>query len=229
MDAMNEQEIVKLYQIEKWTLRRIAGQFDTDHHTIKRVLARHGVELSRDRIRIPFSEEHRKNIGAKSRGRRPWSKGLIMPESFCRANMKGRLRTAIDLDVYEDFGKLKHLTKLLAKRKSHLGGSDQSRKAFLDRFYFDEAFNAVYDAWIASGKNKWYYPSLDHKHAKSNGGNWALNNLQFITWFENRAKAEMSVEEWDAFRASTNTRSELFINEILVAYRKKGGSKRGED
>lgn len=226
---MNEQEIVSLYQVEKWTLRRIGKKFGTDHHSIKRVLARHGIGLSRDRVYLPLSEAHRTKMGRSLKGRKVWSKGLKLSESFCRANMRGRLRTTIDLDVYADYERLKLLTGLLAKRKTQLGGSDESRKAFLDRFYFDEAFNAIYDAWIASGKNKWFYPSLDHKHAKSNGGSWDLDNLQFITWFENRAKAEMSVEEWDAFRESTGTRSNLFINEIIRDYRRKGGSVRRED
>ena len=38
-----------------------------------------------------------------------------------------------------------------------------------------------------------------------------LDNIQFLTWFENRAKAEMSQQEWDIFKKKTNTKSDLFI------------------
>ena len=220
---MNEQEIVRLYQTELWTLRRVAAKFDTNHHMIRRVLLRHGVTISAKQRRAPFSEEHRRRISEGAKGRVGWSKGLTLPESFCRNNMRGRLGEKINLDKYGDYKKLKFLTAILAKRKTHLGGTDASRIAFLDKFYFDEEFNAVYDAWIASGKNKWWYPSVDHKHASSTGGSWELSNLRFITWFENRAKAEMSVEEWESFRLATGTKSELFIESIIHAYRESGG------
>jgi hypothetical protein len=221
---MDEAEIVRLYTAELWTLRRIAGQFGTNHHRIRRVLNKHAIPITAKRRRPPMSEARRRQISERTKGRTSWSKGLTLPESFCRSNMKGRFGGKIDLDKYPDYPRLKFLTAILSKRKHGLGGDDASRVAFLDRFYFDEAFNAVYDAWIASGKDKWSYPSLDHKHAKSNGGDWDLDNLRFITWFENRAKAEMSVKEWDDFRRSTNTRSDLFIERILHLHRKRGGS-----
>lgn len=226
---MNEQEVIRLYAVEMWTLRRVAAEFGTNHHMVRRVLQRHGVAITAKHRRQPMSAEHRRKIGEATRRRVPWSKGKTMSESYCRANMKGRLGGTLDLDRYPDYQRLKFLTALLAKRKPFLGGDDLSRQSFLDHFYFDEAFNAVYDAWLASGKNKWFYPSLDHKHAASNGGGWGLDNLRFITWFENRAKAEMGVEEWETFRESTCTHSRLFIDQILRDYRRKGGSIRRED
>jgi len=41
--------------------------------------------------------------------------------------------------------------------------------------------------------------------------NYSLDNLRFITWFENRAKAEMNLQEWNKFKKTTNTKSDLFI------------------
>lgn len=58
-------------------------------------------------------------------------------------------------------------------------------------------------------------PSLDHIHPQAKKGSWNLENLQFLTWFENRAKADMSQEEWGKFKRETNTRSDLFIDSIL--------------
>lgn len=124
--------------------------------------------------------------------------------------MIAKMKTGIDLALYPDYTKLLFLTHFLSKRKKHIGFDDAVRKAFLDRFYFDSDFNAVYDAWIASGKNKWLRPSLEHKIPLSRGGTWESGNLSFVTWFENRAKADMTEQEWDQFKRDTNTTSDLF-------------------
>lgn len=212
---MDDQEVIRLYTVERWTLRRIADLYHTNHHMIRRVLHRNGVEITGNRQRKPASEETRRKISEANKGRKVWITGLKMDETSRRKNMTRKMRTSLDLSVYTDFDKLKILTHLQAKWKEHFAPNDETRKAFLDRFYFDKAFNAVYDNWIASGKNKWYYPSLDHKTPKANGANWSLDNLQFITWFENRAKADMTIAEWEAFKQATNTRSDLFIESIL--------------
>lgn len=209
---MNEQEIIHLYVDEGYTLRRIADVFRTNHHMVRRILERNGVEITQvGRKRKPFSEEHRRNIGMARKGRKPWSAGKTMPEAFRRANMRGKLRTNIDLDKYADYERLLFLTTFLSKRREHIGYDDSVREPFLDKFYFDKQFNAIYDTWIASGKNRWYRPTLDHKTSQANGGAWDLDNLQFLTWFENRAKADMDEDEWRQFCRDTNTRSDLFI------------------
>jgi hypothetical protein len=61
-----------------------------------------------------------------------------------------------------------------------------------------------------------------------NGGGWSLDNLCFLTWFENRAKADMSADEWAAFRRQTNTTSDLFIDTILHHPQHGGTSQRRE-
>ena len=38
-------------------------------------------------------------------------------------------------------------------------------------------------------------PSLDHIIPISRGGSWELDNLQIISWFENRAKCDMTQQE----------------------------------
>jgi hypothetical protein len=212
---MDDQEVIRLYTVERWTLRRIADLYHTNHHMIRRILHRNGVVITGNRQRKPASEETRRKISEANRGRKAWSTGLKMGEAFKRKNMRAKMRTSIDLNVYTDFERLKILTRLQAKWKQYLAPDDTTRQAFLDKFYFDRGFNAVYDAWIASNKNKWFYPSLDHKTPKVNGADWALDNLQFITWFENRAKADMTLDEWGTFKRATNTRSDLFIEVLL--------------
>lgn len=209
---MDEKEVCRLYAVERLTLRQIADQFQTNHHMIRRILNRHGIEITnKNRKRKPFTDEHRRKISEAAKGRVVWSTGKTLPESYRRANMKGRLYTNINLDKYADYERLLFLTTFLSKRKAHIGYDDTVREPFLDKFYFDPQFNAIYDAWIASGKNRWYRPTLDHKQSQSNGGNWELDNLQFLTWFENRAKADMNEDEWKEFCKATNTNSDLFI------------------
>lgn len=168
---MDELEIIRLYTVERYALRRIAKIFNTNHHLIERILKRHSVEINNNnRVRKPFSDEHRKSISERNKGRAGWSKGLKMTEAMRRSNMKGKLYTEINLDVYTDYERLLFLTTFLSKRKEHIGYDDTVRKPFLDKFYFDRQFNAIYDAWIVSGKNRWYRPTLDHMTSQANGG-----------------------------------------------------------
>jgi len=210
---MNEQEVIRLYVDELWTLRMVADYFATNHHRIRRILNKHNISITAKQRRKPMTEEHKQKIVAtrKAMGYVSWQKGLKMDEVFKRKNMKGKLKTSIDLiGLYPDYEKLKFLTHYLSKHKIHLGFDDDVRKAFLDKFYFDNQFNRIYDKWQETGENKWYFPSLDHKESKFNGENWSIENLQFLTWFENRAKAEMNQDEWEKFKLETNTTSDLF-------------------
>ena len=50
-------------------------------------------------------------------------------------------------------------------------------------------------------KDKWTKPSLDHVKAKCNGGTLLLDNLQFVSWLENRAKVDIDQDEWDSIKA----------------------------
>lgn len=213
---MNEVEVIHLYTVEHWTLRQIADKFATDHHRIKRILVRNNIEITTKGRRRIFTDEHRAKISAATKGRPGWSTGLKMTEEFCRKNMKGRLKTSINLDKYESYERLKFLTGITSRHFKHFGHNDTVRAAFLDRFYFDEAFNAIFDLWLASGKDKWHYPSIDHIDPKSNGGGFEISNIRFITWFENRAKADMTLEDWDKFKLTTGTSSSLFIESILL-------------
>lgn len=208
---METKEVKRLYVNEMWTLRRVAKHFGTNHHRVKRMLVALGVEITNEhRFREPMPVGRRAEIGRRSMGHKAWNKGIAANEGQIRRMMKARMRTSIDLDAYPDLNRLQLLVRLTSKHFKHFG-MDADRKAFLDRFYFDAQFNRIYDKWEESGKNKWLIPSLDHKVSKCNGGSWELDNLQFLTWFENRAKAEMNQDEWESFKQSTQTKSDLFV------------------
>ena len=140
--------------------------------------------------------------------------GKKMPEEVNRKNMVAKLsRPSVTLEIlnkYEDFERLKFLNGVIARHRKEFQ-SDEKYISYLDKFYYDKTFNTLYDNWINSGKNKWYMPSRDHINPKSKGGLCDLDNIQFVTWVENRAKAEMLQQEWDIFKKKTNTKSDLFI------------------
>ena len=70
------------------------------------------------------------------------------------------------------------------------------------RFYFDKQFNLLYDRWNKSGCKPYMKPSIDHITPKAKGGTNALDNLQFLTWFENRCKNDMSQQDWDKMKSN---------------------------
>jgi hypothetical protein len=63
-------------------------------------------------------------------------------------------------------------------------------------------FNLLYDRWNRSGCKPYMKPYIDHITPKSKGGTNALSNLQFLSWFENRCKNDMSQEEWDEMKSN---------------------------
>ena len=219
MGQLNEQEIIKLYTQDLWTLRMVADSVNSNHHTIRRILQKHNIAISAKQRRKPFSEDHKKRISEsrkklKANGWIPHNLGIKMSESANRKNMATKLNrllvTGEVLSKYKNFDKLKFLTRGVSRHRKEFQ-SDEKFISYLDKFYFCKEFNKQYDRWIESGKNKWYMPSIDHINPKANGGICDLNNLRFITWFENRAKADMPIDEWNEFKRITNTNSELFV------------------
>ena len=208
-----EEQIVKMYEEEKYTLRHLADIFNTNHHRIKRILVKNNVKITRRNSLKKFSDEHRKKISESSKGRPGYWKGKKMPEETVRKNMVNHMKYDIsieDIKKYIDIEKLKFLTSGISRNLKHFN-TKEIYLAYIDKFYNDHNFNKLYKLWLNNNKNKWYMPTLEHKISKFNGGSWELDNLQFLTWFENRTKAEMNQDEWGIFKIKTNTSSDLFI------------------
>lgn len=123
---------------------------------------------------------------------------------------------------FDDFDKFLFIHRSLI-RTVNLSNIDINKYTdYIEYFYYQRQFNKLYNFWQNQERGSTFYdlakPSIDHIIPKSRGGSHNLNNLQFLTVFENLAKRDMTMEEWNNFKIKTNTHSDYFIEEII-----KGG------
>lgn len=145
-----------------------------------------------------FTKQHREAISKACKGRKTWSKGKKMPKASLYKNMAWHIRFDVDsewLSQFEDIEKLKFLNRCISKRKERFEVDTDWYVAYILKFYTDEQFNKIYEKWLGTNDD-YLRPTIDHINPKSNGGNNSIENLQFLTWFENRAKNDMPQVVW---------------------------------
>ena len=177
---MNEGLIVELY-LKGESMRAIAIKLSTNHKLVSRVLSKHNI-----------STRQPKNL----RGFKKFDCAIERRYN----NMATHLRFEVTTEwlmQFSDFSKLKLLNEVITNRSGRWDVSTEWYKDYIENFYNDNQFNMIYNTWIASGKVKYKKPSVDHVIPKSRGGSNSLDNLQFLSWFENRCKNDMSQNEWD--------------------------------
>ena len=158
-----------------------------------------------------FTKAHRKKISdsrklLKAKGWVPYNLGLKMSKLSLYKNMKAHLKYKVSLEwleSFDDIEKLKYLNKSISRKRDYEGFTTEIYKQFIEKFYKDNKFNELFDSWVAT-KDKWIKPSLDHIQAKAKNGSLLLDNLQFISWLENRAKIDISQVEWSKIKNNIN-------------------------
>lgn len=213
MDDITEKEIVNKYINERYTLRHLAEIYNTNHHKIKRILIKHDVKITRRNTLKKFTDEHKQKISnsrkrLKESGWIPYNKGLKTidrknGERLLYINMLSHLRFNVTLEwlmKFNDFEKLKCLNRAITKRDSRFDVDSFWYMNYIEKFYYDAQFNEIYKRWMKTKKDKYLLPTLDHIRPKSQSGTEDLSNLQFLTWFENRAKNDLSQLEWDEMK-----------------------------
>jgi len=198
-------KIVSLYN-QGYTLRHISELIGTDHHSIKRVLVKEGIDITKRKTKKEYTQEHKDNVSKSCKGRKSWSTGLKMSREHVMNNMVTHLKYDVSLewiDKFEDIEKLKLLNKSLTRERDCIGFTTDIYKQFIEKFYYDKRFNELYCKWIESG-DKWVRPSLDHIVPKCKGGNLFIDNLQFISWLENRAKMDIEQDIWNKMKQNIN-------------------------
>lgn len=157
----------------------------------------------------PMADITKAKLSEKLKGRKSWNKGLktakTMPMKSRLENMRSHMRWDVDisfLEMFENFDKLKFLNKSISRKRDFGDIETEYYKSFIVKFYDDSQFNLIYNKWKANGEQKLLRPSLDHILPKSRGGSEELNNLQFLTWFENFSKRDMTQEEWEVVKSN---------------------------
>ena len=202
---MNDKKIIELYN-SGHTLRHISDICNSNHHMIKRILVRNGIEITKRKTLKPYNEEHKKKISESLKGRKVWSEGLKMTKEHVLKNMKAHLKYDVSIEwlsKFEDIEKLKYLNRSLSRKRDCEVFNTEIYIQFIERFYADSKFNELYYKWIETN-DKWIKPSLDHIKAKCNGGSLLIDNLQFISWLENRAKIDIDQELWNKMKQNIN-------------------------
>jgi hypothetical protein len=180
MQQINKILVVEMYKNGS-SMRNIALKFNTNHKLISRILKGFNVNtreplMLRCKRKFECDNELRYN------------------------NMATHLRFDVTFDFlmqYKDFDKLKLLNDVITRKTDRFNTDTEWYKKYLFTFYYDINFNIIYQNWINSKFDKYMKPSLDHIIPKSKKGTNDIENLQFLTWFENRCKNDMSKKEWD--------------------------------
>mgnify|MGYP003109121409 CR=1 FL=1 len=182
---MSDKTVVDLYLVGN-SMREIAEKLGTNHKFISRILKRNGIATRKP-----------KNL-----------RGVKKFECDTERNYNN-MATHLRFDVsvawlmqFEDFSKLKLMNDVITNRSGRWDVSTAWYKSYIEKFYNDDQFNCIYMAWVDSGKVKYRKPSLDHVIPKAKGGTNSLDNLQFLTWFENRCKNDMTQIEWDNLKSN---------------------------
>jgi hypothetical protein len=176
--------ICKLYKNGK-SMRQIALEFGTNHKLISRILKGQNIKT-----RKPLNLRGKKKFECNN--------------ERLYNNMTTHLRFDVSIEwlmQFKDFKKLKVLNSAITDRSGRWSVNTEWYKDYLLKFYNDIQFNRIYEIWVNSNFEKYKKPSLDHIIPKAKGGTNDLSNLQFLSWFENRCKNDMTQDEWNLHKS----------------------------
>ncbi len=206
-------DIINLYTIKRDNIKNISLKVGVSSKVIRRILIENNIKLDgiKNRFYRVLTKEHKQKISRSLIGKPSHMKGKKM--DFEKRIKNSEIQLGIknfSLLEFTEYNKFRFIMKWVRRYSISKMGEEYVYN-FITLFYYGEKFNLIYNKWIRN-KNKWIIPTLDHIIPLSRGGDFFnLDNMQILTWFENRAKAEMTQKEWEDFKKTTNTKSDLFI------------------
>jgi 5-methylcytosine-specific restriction endonuclease McrA len=177
---MNTELVCELYTSGK-SMRQIALLMNTNHKRISRILKGENIQTKK-----PLNKRGLKKFKCH--------------REVIYNNMATHLRFDVDyqwLMQFEDFKKVQQLNICITDRGGRWTVTTEWYKEYITKFYNDPQFNNVYEKWKLSDFEFYKKPSIDHIIPKSKKGTNDLDNLQFLSWFENRCKNDMLQEDWN--------------------------------
>lgn len=211
---LNHDQIINEYKSKKFTLVDLANKYKVDYRSIRNVLIKNNIKILNGNKIKPVPEERKLKMSQTKKqmfasGKlKIWCQGKKRNKIDLYKNMQSHLIYQVELEwlmKYQDIEKLKFLNKSLTKERNKNGFNTEIYKNFIQKFYFDDQFNNLYNKWLLNKTDLWLKPSLDHIKPKSKGGSLTdLNNLQFLTWLENKCKSNMDQDKWTQIKSNIN-------------------------
>ena len=173
-----KRKIVEIFKEEK-SIRKTAKKLKHTDKIIKNILLEKGVSFKKEKKVKQKKDPHLKKAGYIA-----YRIGYdVLPEFYMQ---------------FEDLDKIIFLNNVIARKDRFPGGKKATEWyiGYINKFYYDEKFNKIYKRWKET-KDHLLLPSIDHILPTSKGGTNELDNLRFVTFFENMAKNNIEPKKWE--------------------------------
>jgi hypothetical protein len=195
--------MIEHYFPGKTSIREAARSAGVSNHRMKRALISAGVEILRAPTQ-PFTESHKQALRGKRPWAKCWSRGKKMSADFRLKNAISHSRfdvsyewaSQFDLDVFMA------INKAITPRSGRWSITSDDYRMIVEKFGRCSTVRRIVQRWLASGRNKYLALSFDHIKPTCRGGGCGIENIQPMTWFENRCKNDMTQEEWIRLKAN---------------------------
>lgn len=196
-----ETEIIQLYVEKNWCMGKISDYFGISESAVRNCLIRHEVSFNHDeKERRPIPQSAIDKRAETKRG----AKLNLSDEQIRSFRVRGFANRSkggfIDYDFFnqfDDFDKVKEISRMLNEQQGRDGFvlDNDFYKKFLTLFYNDNHFKYLTEEYKKTNSSL-DRPSIDHIVPITKDGKWSVNNFQVISWFENRAKHTLSINEY---------------------------------
>jgi predicted DNA-binding protein YlxM (UPF0122 family) len=209
-NPINEFELIDKHIHDDFTLQQLIDYFKISRKSIKDILTKNNIKITRRNRIKELSTETKEKISKGNKGKRIGTKNKLDSVKKSLIHHMQHDISFEDLAFVTDTNKFSFLSQKISKKVKFYFDTKQKYLDYYYRFYNDPQFNKLYDKWKIT-KCMEDKPSLDHIVPLSKGGTWELNNLQYLTWFENRCKGQMTNLEWINFKIKNNIKCDIFV------------------